>query len=381
MNFKVDKITKKKIAENTWEFVLTVDDESFFFNAGQYVWVITPTVRRAFSIASSSADQKHIKIILRKGDSEFKKYILESKYVELMVSGSRGLLRVPDASTKTVYVVGGVAIAPFLSVASSLRDKNIDREIFLYFINESNENVFYIDYLDNLKKSYARFDYLSIVAKDAVSTLKIKDKEALYVVMGNQMFVDAAHKVLHDQGVLDSKITFEENYPSVVAPPLDKEEGTLFKQAIDQSISHTVVTDSNGTVIYANRAAETTTGFSFAEMQGETPRLWGGLMDSAFYKDLWKTIKVDKKSFSGVLKNIRKDGEVYYAKAMISPILDAKGNLLGFIGSETDISFEKKKEAEAERLSKLSIGSEIKISELKGKIAKLEASLADDPNP
>jgi PAS domain S-box-containing protein len=110
-----------------------------------------------------------------------------------------------------------------------------------------------------------------------------------------------------------------------------------FKLATESSSNHIIITDQNGFIVYANTSAQKTTGFNFHEMKGSTPRLWGGLMDRDFYKKLWHTIKIDRKPFVGELQNIRKNGVVYTAFARISPIL-VEGQLLGFIGTEEDIS-------------------------------------------
>jgi PAS domain S-box-containing protein len=117
-----------------------------------------------------------------------------------------------------------------------------------------------------------------------------------------------------------------------------------FKLAVSQASDHIVITDSEGTVIYANDAVERITGFSKKEVLGKkagAKDLWGGLMSADFYKIFWKTIKEDKKEFSGEVKNIRKDGRKYTALASVSPILDEKGNVIFFVGIERDITHEK----------------------------------------
>jgi signal transduction histidine kinase len=69
--------------------------------------------------------------------------------------------------------------------------------------------------------------------------------------------------------------------------------------------------------------------------------LWGRQMESSFYRKMWGTIKVDKKVFQGEFNNIRKNGVAYIAAATISPVLDANGNVLFFIGTERDVTKER----------------------------------------
>ncbi len=111
-----------------------------------------------------------------------------------------------------------------------------------------------------------------------------------------------------------------------------------YKLAVSQATNHIILTDINGKILFANEAAEIITGYRCSEMLGQTPRLWGGLQTPEFYTDLWKTIKIDKKKFSGTIQNRRKNGELYTAIANIAPILDVKNELIGFIGSEEDIT-------------------------------------------
>lgn len=117
-------------------------------------------------------------------------------------------------------------------------------------------------------------------------------------------------------------------------------ENQVFKLAVQSAFNHIIITDTEGTVLYANSAAERITGYTQKEILGNTPRLWGGLMAQKFYEKMWDEIKERKKPFEGELRNIRKNGEEYDAKAIISPIMDGE-DLLGFIGTEEDITQEK----------------------------------------
>lgn len=117
-------------------------------------------------------------------------------------------------------------------------------------------------------------------------------------------------------------------------------ESEVFKLAVQSAFNHIIITDPDGVVLYANSAVERITGYSEREVLGKTPRLWGGLMDEELYKKMWHTIKEEKKPFEGEFRNMRKDGREYFARAIISPIIDNK-ELLGFIGTEEDITHEK----------------------------------------
>ena len=119
------------------------------------------------------------------------------------------------------------------------------------------------------------------------------------------------------------------------------QDPTIFKMAADSSSNHIIITDTEGIILYANQAAADITGYKISEMLGKTPRLWGGLMSKSFYKQMWKIVKIEKKSFIGEIRNKRKNGERYFAKIKISPILDYRKHLCGFVANEEDITREK----------------------------------------
>lgn len=111
-----------------------------------------------------------------------------------------------------------------------------------------------------------------------------------------------------------------------------------FKLALENATNHIIFTDTEGIIVYANRGAEIVTGYTKEEMIGKTPRLWGGQMGKEYYKKLWTVIKDEKKPFKGEIKNVRKNGEIYYALLNISPIFNKERKLVGFIAAEEDIT-------------------------------------------
>ncbi|MFA6105228.1 MAG: ATP-binding protein [Patescibacteria group bacterium] len=118
-------------------------------------------------------------------------------------------------------------------------------------------------------------------------------------------------------------------------------ENEKFRLAIEGASDHIIITDSEGFIMYANKAAEEITGYSTGEMfRKKAGQLWGGLMDKKYYENLWKVIKVEGKPFKGLVKNHRKNGEIYDAAVSISPILDKNNKPIFFIGLERDVSKE-----------------------------------------
>ena len=61
-------------------------------------------------------------------------------------------------------------------------------------------------------------------------------------------------------------------------------------------------------------------------------------MDKTIFKDMWKKIKGEKKSWQGRIKNISKDGREYFYDLIVKPILDLDENILEFISLSNDIT-------------------------------------------
>lgn len=120
------------------------------------------------------------------------------------------------------------------------------------------------------------------------------------------------------------------------------EELEKFRQAVDASFDHVVISDINGRILYANRAAEILTGYSRQEILGNTPALWGRQMPREFYETMWHTIKTEKSGYAGELTNRHKNGTKYLSSLRITPILDEKNEIKFFVGIERDITEERK---------------------------------------
>lgn len=112
-----------------------------------------------------------------------------------------------------------------------------------------------------------------------------------------------------------------------------------FKLAVDNTSDMIVITDPQGIVLYGNKSVEKITGYTVEEATGKkAATLWKTPMPEVFYKELWSTIKEKKQLFGAQVKNKRKSGEIYDADISVSPVLNAKGEIVFFVGIERDIT-------------------------------------------
>lgn len=136
--------------------------------------------------------------------------------------------------------------------------------------------------------------------------------------------------------ILDD-IQEEKNKTVLLAKDLEK-----FKLALDNASDHVVITDADGIVLYGNKGVERITGYTLEEALGKKAgTLWKAPMPEEYYKKLWQTIKIEKRTFDGEIKNRRKNGELYDAKVTISPIINDQKEIEFFVAIERDITHEK----------------------------------------
>ena len=146
----------------------------------------------------------------------------------------------------------------------------------------------------------------------------------------------------------------------------------ILSNAVKQSPALIVITDIYGTIEYVNPKFEEVTGFKIEEALGRTPSLLkSGEHTKEFYKEMWDTI-LSGKEWHGIFRNKKKNGELFWDSAQISPIFDDDGDIVNFVLVAEDITMRIEREKrlrkmeyilnETQEISKIG-GWEYKISE------------------
>lgn len=157
-----------------------------------------------------------------------------------------------------------------------------------------------------------------------------------------------------------------------------------YKNLIDASSLVSKV-DIDGNFIAANEIFCTTSGYGLEEIKGKSYKMirHPDVTPEAF-KDLWYTMKA-KEIWSGVMKNVRKDGSVYWLSTIAAPIVDINNMITEYIFIETDITeLEKTKEELMESYNKLQQSTdELVVKERLSKEFELAEKIQEDflPNP
>jgi PAS domain S-box-containing protein len=115
-------------------------------------------------------------------------------------------------------------------------------------------------------------------------------------------------------------------------------------RAVEQSGSAIVITDLKGVIEFVNPAFSRITGYTPQEAVGRTPRvLKSGQHSPYIYQDLWETISRGE-IWQGELMNRKKNGELYWEFATISPVKDQQGQTTHYLAVKEDITERKETE-------------------------------------
>ena len=122
----------------------------------------------------------------------------------------------------------------------------------------------------------------------------------------------------------------------------DEQEITKLSTAVEQSPAAIAITDLKGNIEYTNPRFSELTGYSEEELIGKnTSILKSNNHSKDFYKKLWTTISSGK-IWRGVFENMKKNGDLFWETASISPILNNKGIITNYIKIAEDITKKKR---------------------------------------
>ncbi|MDD4991421.1 MAG: PAS domain S-box protein [Paludibacter sp.] len=115
-------------------------------------------------------------------------------------------------------------------------------------------------------------------------------------------------------------------------------------KAVEQSPVGICITNPAGMIEYVNPKVIELTGFSAEELMNENTRIFSsGEKPNQEYTKLWQTIQSGN-VWSGEFHNRKKNGELYWEAATISPIFNTAGAISHFLAIKEDITDRKRAE-------------------------------------
>jgi len=116
------------------------------------------------------------------------------------------------------------------------------------------------------------------------------------------------------------------------------EQLRMLSCAVEQNPCSIIITDTRGNIEYVNHKFTKLTGYIPEEVLGQNPRILNsGKTPPEEYKRMWNTI-TSGSEWHGEFQNKKKNGELYWVHATLSPIKDANGIVTHFLAVIEDIN-------------------------------------------
>jgi diguanylate cyclase (GGDEF)-like protein/PAS domain S-box-containing protein len=137
----------------------------------------------------------------------------------------------------------------------------------------------------------------------------------------------------------------------VVARKRVEEKLQQLSRAVEQNPASIVITDTEGRIEYVNPRFSQVTGYSLEEAVAQNPRiLKTDLTPKETHRNLWQTVTAGQ-NWQGEFINRKKNGEIYYELASISPILDRHGKITHYVAVKENITERKESQLQLQKIN------------------------------
>jgi two-component system, cell cycle sensor histidine kinase and response regulator CckA len=173
--------------------------------------------------------------------------------------------------------------------------------------------------------------------------IKKKDGSSIWVQDTCNILYDTSDEVLFYDGIVEE----------ISARKSAEQELSRLITAIDHISEGIIVTDQDGIIIYNNPAFEKMSLYSTEELKGSNIRiLENGTQNKEISRKQWQTV-LSGNTWTDVMIDKKKDGELFENYTFISPVKDFEGELIGLVFVKRDITEERKIEQQLRQSQKL----------------------------
>ena len=125
----------------------------------------------------------------------------------------------------------------------------------------------------------------------------------------------------------------------------------LLARALEAAANAVMIADRDGRIVWVNDAFCRLSGYGRDEVIGRTPGLLkSGKQTPDFYRSLWETI-LSGRTWQGELVERRRDGTLWTANQVITPLLDESGRVTHFVAIQHDVTASTREREEIQRLA------------------------------
>ncbi|NMC00038.1 MAG: PAS domain S-box protein [Thermoanaerobaculaceae bacterium] len=129
---------------------------------------------------------------------------------------------------------------------------------------------------------------------------------------------------------------------------------TILKRAVDNALESIFIMDCNLLVTYVNSKFSEITGYSKEEAIGSFSKILRIKENDFEYENLWNEVKKTG-SYSGIIRCKKKDGTLFFAQTNVSTIRDDRGDVIGYVAVQNDITKQKELEEMVKNKEKMAI--------------------------
>ena len=207
----------------------------------------------------------------------------------------------------------------------------------------------YLEYIENkfsnedINSCFLSFSLDTVIPNDDKLTIfyEPNENELIKIIENERNYIQIVSMIVLGLSIFLAFIL--SIIPNLLNDKLHKLKDTLEKKirVIDDYVN-LCVTDKKGVIIDVSKSYCTLTGYTRAELIGKRHNILRyEKTENRIYKELWETIN-NKKIWEGEITNVKKDGEIFNTKILITPELDENQNIVNFIAYSQDISYQKK---------------------------------------
>jgi diguanylate cyclase (GGDEF)-like protein/PAS domain S-box-containing protein len=167
------------------------------------------------------------------------------------------------------------------------------------------------------------------------------DDEVFWRKDGSSFPVEYSSNPIYRQGKIVGAVI---NFRDISERKRSEKRIRTLSQAIEQSPVSVVMTDTDGNIEYVNNAFKLATGYEASEVIGKNPRiLKSENTPPTLFRDLWNAI-TSGHSWQGELQNRKKNGQLFWERAYVAPVVDDTGNTTHYLAVKEDITLQKQQE-------------------------------------
>lgn len=249
---------------------------------------------------------------------------------------SEQALRESEERFKTIFSETPMGIALIDSNTGHIYEVN---QMFAQIVGRTIEQMSSIDWMSITHPEDVQEDLDNMALMNSGKIPGFQMKKRYLKPNGTTVWVNmTVSPIVISKGIHSKHLCMVED---ITASRLTEEKLRKLSQAVEQSPITIVITDTKGNIEYVNPKFEETTGYCLEDVIGRNPRvLKTGHTSTEEYKQLWETVS-NGSDWRGEFLNKRKNGELYWESASISPITDAKGEITHFIAIKEEITYRK----------------------------------------